>query len=627
MTTPFTRTILRKAGIITGLLLFLLFIPSYTGFSWSSTEYTGMFTTHQFLTRMAYTYLEKHPMIQNRLIHFPPLSKIETYCGLNLKLTGGQITIYGEGPDNPAKSSFADHYYNPDFPGGGAGSAPDRIQENYVSLCQDISASSADDNTARCAAYLAHYIQDMTCPFHVLGAPDNDLQFTAEAIGPYMERYGERTGVLKEGIDVNKVCANPVSYLTETNLRFIEQDAPGFWDMMVARYHEDRSKGKNWFEPNYYNGHICPVFHTYLSTHFLYEAMVAHYHNNPELNTRFSHLSNINELTNNWNSLSLMANRPGEFAKKLARLTKEDLDNYDSEFMFDPRELISYTFVGYKALGYADQLSESQKKEVTEMQSTVPLPVKAWTTAIQATYTLWRASFSALYVDCEKDVLLFQAGVHPDTWVARVRVTNYEPGATAKNITVSLKQASGGADQALTKATVAQLANTQSGNSVWVEFKKPFALQGSAPLKIEITGTFDKVPDAGKAAFTKEDPETDPLGGTWHLQEANALVAILYNPELKQYEGRVLYPGDLAFHGAGVLLLTGVKPVDTPMMMAADVPDDKTYTGTECSWEVLTNPDGSYSKGQPTRLPATITVNGKTMTYRTKDDTFHFTRQ
>ncbi len=584
-----------------------------------------MFTTHQFLTRMAYAYLQQHPMIRDHIIPFPPLAEIEGYCGLNIKITSNSKTIIGEGPDNPLRSSFADHYFNPSFPPDGAGNAPDRINELYASLYRDITSTVINAKTARNAAYLAHYIQDMTCPFHVIGAPHNDLQFTVAAAGPYIVKYGERTCVLKDSGDIRKVCSNPVSYLIENNMRFFEQDETGFWDMMAERYKLDKTQGKNWFEPNYYNGHICPELYTYLSTHFLYEAMVAHYHNNPETINRFSKLTNINFLTNNWNSLALSPARSGEFAKKLARFTKEDLDNYDPEFMFDPRELVSYTFVAYKALGYVGMLTEALQKDVTAMKATVPMPEKAWTTAIQATYTIWRASFSALFVDCENDVQVFQAGENPDTYVARVKLKNYEPGETAKNINVTLKQVSNGVARDVGTATVSELPNTQNSNSTWLVFKEPFIMPESAQLSVEITGTYEKVPDAGRASYTSKNPAMDPLGGSWYMQETKASVAILYDSKTQQYEGKVISPGILAFHSKGVLILTGVKPVETQVMVPR--PGEKYYTGTECSWEALTNQDGTLSKGPQTRLPVSITVNGNTMIYRTKDETLHFIRE
>ncbi len=551
-----------KTIVASCLFFLLLFFPSYTGYSWSSTEYTGMFSTHQFLTRMAYVYLEKHPMISDHIIPFPPLAEIEAYCGLNINIGKYPNHIYGEGPDNPSKSFFADHYFNPTFPPDGAGNAPDRINELYTSLCSDLTLGLTDPNTAKNAAYLAHYIQDMTCPFHVIGAPDNALQFTASAAGPYLEKYGENTCVLKDGVDSLKACTNPVSNLIENNLRFFEQDETGFWDMMAERYKKDDSQGKNWFEPNYYNGHICPKLYTYLSTHFLYEAMVAHYHNNPEMVNRFSHLSNINFLTNNWNSLAISPARSGEFAKKLARFTKDDLDNYKPEFMFDPKELVSYTFVAYKALGYVGMLTEAGQKDVTAMKSTVPMPENAWTTAIQATYTIWRASFSALFVDCENDVQLFQAGSNPDTYTARVKLTNYEPGETVKNITANLKLVSNGVARDIGTATVTELPNNQNSNSTWLAFKEPFIMPESAQLSVEITGTYEKVPDAGKASYTGKNPAMDPLGGSWYMNEAKASVAILYDSETQQYEGKVISPGILAFHSQGALILTGIKPVE-----------------------------------------------------------------
>ena len=71
------RSASMKTTVASGLFFLLLFCPSYTGYSWSSTEYNGMFSTHQFLTRMAYVYLEQHPMIRDHIIPFPPLQKLK----------------------------------------------------------------------------------------------------------------------------------------------------------------------------------------------------------------------------------------------------------------------------------------------------------------------------------------------------------------------------------------------------------------------------------------------------------------------------------------------------------------------------------------------------------------------
>jgi hypothetical protein len=89
----------------------------------------------------------------------------------------------------------------------------------------------------------------------------------------------------------------------------------------------------------------------------------------------------------------------------------------------------------------------------------------------------------------------------------------------------------------------------------------------------------------------------------------------------------VIRQGDLAFHGQGALLVTGINPVEKPVTAGQQVSSANSYTGTELSWEVITNQDGSYSKGPQTRLPVSITVNGNTLTYRTKDNAYQFTRE
>ncbi len=66
----------------------------------------------------------------------------------------------------------------------------------------------------------------------------------------------------------------------------------------------------------------------------------------------------------------------------------------------------------------------------------------------------------------------------------------------------------------------------------------------SAQLRVEITGTYEKVPDAGRASYTSKYPAMDPLGGSWYMQETKASVAILYDSKTQQYEGKVISPGD-----------------------------------------------------------------------------------
>jgi len=44
-------------------------------------ELLGKFTTHQFLTRTAYAFLLKHPMLVNKLVDFPTLEEIELFSG------------------------------------------------------------------------------------------------------------------------------------------------------------------------------------------------------------------------------------------------------------------------------------------------------------------------------------------------------------------------------------------------------------------------------------------------------------------------------------------------------------------------------------------------------------------
>jgi len=399
----------------------LTFLIAHSVYGWSSTETKGIFMTHQFLNTEAHKLLSEHPMLKKGYIKFPKISDINKYSGVRPPIDGGTLEISGEGPDNPKKSDFAAHYFNPSIGNSGLGGAPKKVSETYAGLKRSLLVMSErykdyakeninPINTAYYGAYLAHFIQDMTCPFHVIGAPKEYLQYDPKAMGPYTKRYGagiwewtESSPFRNQNAPNSSVSATPLTGGPADSV-YVQIDPQKFWNLMVDRFIKEKSPGANWFEPNYYNGPGFQLTWTYRGTHFLYEALVGPYHTSL-LDVTMAP-NEVKKFRKRW-YLST-TDKPGSFAKNIASETKERLDREEKEFMFNPAKMM--------------------------MPGEVPIPHEAWCQAVQATYTVWRASFSALFVDRYTDVKLAKVSNNPDKYKFRLRIKNVEPEENATNV-------------------------------------------------------------------------------------------------------------------------------------------------------------------------------------------------
>ena len=238
------KTIFWLLGLIS---LGLIFIKPV--FSWSSFTPTGIFATHQFLTKMAYDHLSKHPALE--YLDFPSLDEILVYAGVSASYNFQDgLAITGEGPDNSKHSIYSSHWYNPK--NGGKGETPESARKHFdllkkklgmkpPSKIDPVASNKTHWPAAKDAAWLAHFIQDMTCPFHVVGMPKNEVSENkvgrSDVVGPF---------------------------------RTFD---PRSWAVVVQRSRGDKhGKGANWFDPSYYDGlSFEPVM---TGTHFLYEALV-----------------------------------------------------------------------------------------------------------------------------------------------------------------------------------------------------------------------------------------------------------------------------------------------------------------------------------------------------------------
>lgn len=211
-----------------------LIIP-HNADAWSSVRENPGLGSHITLSRMAYDLLKADPAFHG--IIFPSINDIITEGTVTGGSAGG-----GPGPDNAASSPYSAHYYNPDIKAGGAPTAAD---DAFKKLKKDLFYAprlGIQASTAKAASWLAHFVQDMTVPYHVLGMPGN---YTL-----HQKNLHSIIGPRTPALPVNK---------------------------LLERYRSDRaSTGKNadWFEAWYYDGYATsggtgPTVKT--STHFKYE--------------------------------------------------------------------------------------------------------------------------------------------------------------------------------------------------------------------------------------------------------------------------------------------------------------------------------------------------------------------
>ncbi len=451
----------------------------------------GAFGTHQFLCQKAYEKLSKHPAFS--YVKFPSIEEIVNFSGVRPTLGEGySLAVVGEGPDNPEKSYFSWHYYNPIT---GKGDAPMIIGEYYEMLRANMEDRNDDardplnDNlspAARNAAYLGHYIQDMACIFHVAGMP----------------RSGE--------IKMTKL---PGTNVTGT-FRIFDY---GLWKKVTEEANKDTHGKTDWFDPNYYDGSTSPVKG---SSHYSYEAFIEVAYKNDAYFAKsvddlvFEKESGVSPLWDNSEN-----NKAVSFAKKMASETRGRIDSREPDAWFDTETyqkdmalavnsinlsvtdfLADVVWVGTsaaidaKAREIFDAIYPMIKKHIT-------VPYTDWNRAIQGTYTLWRASFSAVVIK-PGNIELRRMKDKENSYKLWIRVDNVEPDDDAVDVKVSYN--SEGAAQGSGSKNAGTI--NKSSETEWLELSGELYVKDQKLLKdgeihFKIESKFNKAPDSGVSVF------------------------------------------------------------------------------------------------------------------------------
>lgn len=459
---------------------------------------TGKAETHQYIIREALTRLQKTGVLRSR---FPALHEILAFEGVSLDL-GGNV-VGGEGPD--AKAPYSWHYYNPLTK---QGQAPAKAKD-YFEILRRAGTSTRvvagegglsllggrlpdeGETPAKAAAYLAHFIADLSSPYHVAGQPREEVR---KPVG---------TG---ETVVLDFPVVGPGSAFV------------GNWSEAVAAFYEDPTE-PDWFDPWYWNGRrILFGTHAWLEVSAWSESLVRSADPRPGYSPLF---------------LSMLPVAAGQAGASVARFAEQRaLETYRA----------SEPIKRSAAKAWFDWINDPivTNKLGLPLGTGVVLPkaptYEGWgqygeliEQAIQDVYTTWRASVSALEPEVTVDLGTTVDAANPVV----VTVTNWEATEPATGVSVEVEvqggRLIGPASYALSEPIAPHRAIDLTG--VW-------KVQPAASLlriRVHVRGgSFSSTPDAGEAWIDKTIPTPsastswDPWRDVWFYSGPVAIKATQY---------------------------------------------------------------------------------------------------
>ncbi len=411
----FLKDLLILPGII---LAALAALPSDTH-AWSSVyETQTLGGTHHNLCRLAYQELQRDPAFLG--IPFPSLQAIIEQGAVRVAAEGGMAI--GLGPDDATRSAYSMHYYNPVID---RGRAPEVILSFFNALKMDLyhaPVRSGDAGVAQKASWVAHFVQDMTVPYHVLGMP----------VG-YQLHQKNASAIIGQRVPQIRIPA------------------------LLQRFENDRQKrGANadWFEAWYYDGNSQAPTKT--GTHFAYEAAA--------MFTQPQDASGHHPYWRNTKPADL-------FAKEIALSTRELTERYSEATDACPTGRCAPAF-----------------------DASSRVAARLLGSAVQATYSIWRASFSGLRIALSR---VTPVSGQRDMYTIAVVVHNLTREA-AHNAHAAMIIGSGAGS--MRQVSLGSLASLQPTiNSSGLMTSQPIHLPNlNERVILRLAGTFANTPDSGQ---------------------------------------------------------------------------------------------------------------------------------
>lgn len=223
-------------------VIVLFFMVSFLAeaYPWGSVSVLGIsFETHQFITKQAYSLLEKDPAFDRD--KFPSIEDILNYEGTR------------RGPDTEGLTLYSQHYFNPRL---NQGKGPDSVGEEYKGLARAFMEGDKQA-AAKCAAWSSHFMADMHVPYHVYGC-----------MFEYIKQIYEKRAEDKDPItlDASIYGSGFKNVKPDYNFRRVIKA------YLKAAANPDAKI--DWFDPWYWNGKIGEGYET--SSHVIWEGTRIH---------------------------------------------------------------------------------------------------------------------------------------------------------------------------------------------------------------------------------------------------------------------------------------------------------------------------------------------------------------
>ena len=407
----------------------LLILSTSPAFSWGSITRsisTGEvdFNAHGCIDETAYEMLSGGHEFPGA--NFPTIEAINDFEGVEKTALNG---LQGHGPDADNATYFSEHYYNPETD---EGNAPKSVGEWFEKLTRGTTKPQS-------AAWSAHFLADLSVPYHVNGQFGADLEkdFTnRNGPSPEYMPYPNVTGEQRDSLN------HPVAGSSFHNWNFA----------LEANRYLAAAKGSpklDWFDPWYWNG--SAVAPTVSSSHLVWEGWITKC---PSSMPAYSSLWPGNPTPSWHHNISKMRDVVVSFAKKIALNTRNS---------------------AYKFINNSDD---------GEMQ------------AAESIATIWRASFTGLRVDMTY-VLDPTTVANTPTVNVHGKVGNFVR-ETASGVQLQLVKASGSCTvEGKPDEAVQILGDLPGGGTVrqFGDWRVYVPQPNNCRLLIGVIGGFKKTPD------------------------------------------------------------------------------------------------------------------------------------
>jgi hypothetical protein len=418
--------------------------------------------THQDIIKAAYNLLLRDPVMSKaRLMYlgdnsFLNVDDILQYEGVDVGTTTflGTYT-YGPGPDADGSTLFSWHWYNPrNFSGNATGAA----SKYYFDFALATLQTKFDRERAlKGMAWSAHFVADMTVPYHVNGIPYY-YEIPASEPRPYI-LSGDDSGPLY-------LCNLTPSLLLPSSQANIEQyRGYGLDNDFTRAYAEFNSARKNaiimenganpvdWFDPWYWNG-------SYLSA-----AQSSHVTFESNAHTAWLASGGIN---------NPVFSGPGL---------------YDNLWV---NGVPDYEFKGTAVATQSDQVARFASRVANRTsiftQQMFLAPDWGIRQSVFAVYTIWRSAWSALQplVDIKPDI------TDPENIIITTYVNNHAPEA-CQNVKIRLTIMDG--PVVFFQKSIPLSDNLPGTMAAYIDWTVPVEENKNYTVFTEVAGAYNKTPD------------------------------------------------------------------------------------------------------------------------------------